>query len=222
MFKIGQLNPIWFAGAFLSLNIFLPANADTVDVRCDFYPKGEDKATDSTSCTFSQRQGYIGIQRENGTRYDFTPDSDRPNYYTDQNGETVIREINGINGDIGLIFRTPQESIFIYWDNNKSSNQSSNQSSSNPKTDTTVQNFNEIAIQITEGEFTYSGILKRIQGKQFMGTNGTVRVLLNPYDGHVIVFSEANGEEVYNYYISPVSGVGEDPDTMCDPSKEPC
>ncbi|EAW39156.1 hypothetical protein [Lyngbya sp. PCC 8106] len=31
------------------------AKADTVKVRCDFYPKGEDKASASEVCTFSQR-----------------------------------------------------------------------------------------------------------------------------------------------------------------------
>lgn len=92
----------------------------------------------------------------------------------------------------------------------------------NPKTYTTVQDLNNIAIQITEGEFRFRGIIKRSASRQFMGSDGKVRVLLNPYDGHIIVFSEATGEEFYNYYISPVSGVGEDPDTMCDPSKEPC
>lgn len=195
------------------------AHADTTDVRCDFYPKGEDKASASTSCTFSQRQGYIGIQKEDGTRYNFKPDGDLPNYYTDQNDDKVVREFNG---DLGLIFRTQKESIFIYWDNNKSNNQKAESDSNQPTTYTTVQDFNSIAIQITEGEFSYSGILKRSSSKQFMGSDGRVRVLLNPYDGHLIIFNEATGDEFYNYYIAPVSGVGEDPDTMCDPSKEPC
>lgn len=218
MFKLSTFNffnPILFASAILSLGVAFPVNADTTDVRCDFYPKGEDKATASTSCTFSQRQGFIGIQRKNGTRYDFKPVSNRYNYYTDKNGDTVIREING---DMGLIFRTSKESIFIYWDNNQSDNNQSN----NPETDAKARDFTHIAIKITDGEFSYSGILKRISGKEFMGSDGKVRVLLNPYDGHLIIFSEATGEEFYNYYIPPVSGVGEDPDTMCDPNTEPC
>ncbi|EAZ93359.1 hypothetical protein CY0110_16227 [Crocosphaera chwakensis CCY0110] len=37
-----------------------------------------------------------------------------------------------------------------------------------------------------------------------------------------MVFNVATGTEFYNYYIDPVSGVGEDPDTMCDPETEPC
>jgi hypothetical protein len=90
------------------------------------------------------------------------------------------------------------------------------------KTSTTVRDLNTIEIKIREGEFQFRGLIKRSASKQFMGSDGKVRVLLNPYDGHVIVFSEATGEKFYNYYIPPVSGVGEDPDTMCDPTKEPC
>lgn len=212
-----SLLPIAFC--LLPFGLVFSVNADTARVRCDFYPKGEDHATSSTSCTFSQRQGYIGIQTPNGTRYDFKPDSDLPNYYTDQNGDTVLREING---DIGLVFRTVKESIFIYWDDNKSQNSSQNNNIDQPITDTTVQDLNNIAIQITEGEFSYHGILKRTSVTQFMGSDGKVRILLNPYDGHVIVFNEATGTEFYNYYIAPISGVGENPNTMCDSSREPC
>jgi membrane-bound inhibitor of C-type lysozyme len=91
-----------------------------------------------------------------------------------------------------------------------------------PTTYTTVRDYNAIDMQITEGEFRYYGTLTRGNGSdQFQGSDGQVRVLFTPADGHVIVFSEATGNEFYNYYTDPVF-LGEDPSTMCDPSVEAC
>jgi hypothetical protein len=203
----------------LGLGLTLSVRADMAKVRCDFYPKGEDKAILSTTCSFSQRQGNVGITKPNGARYDFRADPNQAGVYTDNNNNKVTREL--MSGDIGLIFRTSQQSIYIYWDNNNKT-QSSQGNSQQPQTSTTVNDFNTIAIKIQEGEFNFKGILKRTSSKKFTGTDGKVNVSLNPYNGHVVVINSVTGTEFYNYYISPVSGVGEDPDTMCDPSTEPC
>ncbi len=96
------------------INIGFSAKADTVKVRCDFYPKGEDKASASELCTFSQRQGYISIERQNGTRYEFSPVGDEPGNFEDESGEAVYRQ-SGLE-DRGQIFRMSEESIYIYWD----------------------------------------------------------------------------------------------------------
>ncbi len=92
----------------------------------------------------------------------------------------------------------------------------------NPETYVKVQDMNSLVMQITEGEYVFRGILKRIGSKQFIGNDQQSRVVFNPYDGHIMVYSVATGTEFYNYYIDPVSGVGEDPDTMCDPTTESC
>ncbi|MGB5771351.1 MAG: SH3 domain-containing protein, partial [Crocosphaera sp.] len=68
-----------------SLGVTFAVKADTVNARCDVYPKGEDRATSSGLCTFSQRQGVVGIQLENGERYDLRPVGDRPGNYKDDN-----------------------------------------------------------------------------------------------------------------------------------------
>ena len=91
-----------------------------------------------------------------------------------------------------------------------------------PETYVKVQDINSLVMQITEGEYRFRGILKRIGSKEFIGNDRQSRVVFNPYNGHIMVFSVATGTEFYNYYIDPVSGVGEDPDTMCDPETEPC
>lgn len=90
------------------------AHADTVDARCDVYPLGEDRASAVTACTFSQRQGAVGIQLENGRRYDLRPVGNQPGNFVDQNGNAAYRQA-GL-GDRGLIFQTANERIFVYWD----------------------------------------------------------------------------------------------------------
>jgi hypothetical protein len=97
-----------------TLSIGITAKADTVDARCDVYPLREDKASDVVPCTFSQRQGYVTIVLENGMTYELTPSPTQAAIYTDQEGRPAFRE-DGL-GDEGLIFRTAEGAIFVYWD----------------------------------------------------------------------------------------------------------
>jgi hypothetical protein len=101
--------------AIATLGTAVAVKADTVDARCDIYPAGEDRATSSGLCTYSQRQGAVGIQLQNGQRYDLQPVGDQPENYEDQNGKPVTRDNAGL-GDRGVIFRLTNESIFVYWD----------------------------------------------------------------------------------------------------------
>jgi len=91
-----------------------PVAADTVDARCDVYPKGEDRATSTGPCQFSQRQGFVSIQWQDGKRYDLRPDAEVAGNYTDQHGKQAYRQ-SGL-GEEGLIFRTAHESVYVYWD----------------------------------------------------------------------------------------------------------
>ncbi len=90
------------------------ANADTVDARCDVFPKGDDKATFSGLCSFSQRQGYVSIDLKNGTRYELSPSGDKPGNYVDKDGKPARRE-SGL-GKKGQIYRLAKQSLFVYWD----------------------------------------------------------------------------------------------------------
>ncbi len=215
MKKTLKFFPLLLITAIVNTSLISSVKADMAKVRCIFYPLGEDKARLSTTCNFSQRQGNVGITKPNGARYDFRVSNDSPTGYIDNNNQSVTRE----NNEDGLIFRTKNESIYIYWDTENSSNSTNN--NSQPQTIITNPSLMSLDIKITDKNFTYQGKLPR-KGREFMGSNGKVRILLDPYNGHIIVFSEATGEEIYNYYISPVSGVGEDPDTMCNSEKEPC
>lgn len=97
----------------VSLISTLTAKADWTDARCDIYPRGSDTASKMIPCTFGQRQGYITITREDGVTHELSPQGDVPGNFQNQDGNTVYRQ-SGL-GDQGLIFRFPDESLYIYW-----------------------------------------------------------------------------------------------------------
>lgn len=96
-----------------SASFAVSAKADTVNARCEYYPNGQSKATVSTSCTFSQRQGNISIAWADGVRNDFTAIGSTPGNYVDQRGGAVYRQA-GL-GNKGQIFKMPSGSIYVYW-----------------------------------------------------------------------------------------------------------
>lgn len=112
-----NLKPLSFTlmTAIATLGFGMSAKADTTPAHCDLYAPGEDYAYLSSNCTFSQRQGLIGIQLQaNGARYDFEPVGDRPGNFVDQDGSAVYRQA-GL-GDAGLIFEFVDGShLYVYW-----------------------------------------------------------------------------------------------------------
>lgn len=91
----------------------ITAHADTVDARCDIYPKGSDHASKVVACTFSQRQGFVSIDRADGVRHELSPRRGAGNYL-DQDGKRAIRSA-GL-GRAGQIYRLAHETVFVYWD----------------------------------------------------------------------------------------------------------
>jgi hypothetical protein len=89
------------------------AAGDSAEARCDIYPAGSDRADAMIPCVFSQRQGYITIARSDGVTHELSPVSSVPGNFQDQQGQTVCRQ-SGL-GDQGLIFRFPDQSVFVYW-----------------------------------------------------------------------------------------------------------
>ena len=89
------------------------AMADTSDARCEIYPAGQDHSDKVIPCTFSQRQGYVTISRGDGVVHELSPVGDKPGNFADQDGRAVYRQ-SGL-GDQGLIFRFPNESVYVYW-----------------------------------------------------------------------------------------------------------
>jgi len=99
--------------AAVSVAWVVTAEADWTDARCDVYPGGSDRVSKMIPCTFGQRQGYISITREDGVTHELSPLGDSPGNFRDGDGNTVYRQ-SGL-GDQGLIFRFPDESLFVYW-----------------------------------------------------------------------------------------------------------
>jgi len=192
--------------AIASLSLAVSVKADTVQARCDVYPKGEDRATSSGPCTFSQRQGVVGIQLQNGKRYDLVPVGNNPGNYRDQNGKAAYRQ-SGL-GDKGQIYRLATESIYVYWDPapyNQQSTQptpSTTAKSPTPVTYMTPKSANEIMVQITEGEFRFRGPLRRTSGNKFVGEDSQVRVMYDKDTSRVVVINKITGTEFYNYFFS--------------------
>lgn len=192
--------------AIASVGMTAIAKADTVTARCDVYPKGEDRATSSALCTFSQRQGVVGIQLKNGQRYDLVPVGNDPGNYRDQKGRAAYRQ-SGL-GERGQIFRLATESIYVYWDPAPYTQQSTQPAPSttakspNPLTYMTPQGTNVIMTQITEGEFKFRGPLRRTSSNKFAGEDGQVRVMYDKDTSRVVVINKVTGTEFYNYFFS--------------------
>lgn len=188
-----------------------PAHADTTQARCDYYPRGEDRASASMACTFSQRQGFITIRRQDGVTHEFRPQGNRANRYVDSQGGQVIRGDAG--GNIYTMYRTPSESIYVYW-GDRGGNVESNVSatsvattpaqSATPVTYLTEVNRNRIVMQITEGEFHFHGNLVRTSGNMFVGQDNQVRVMYDRTTKRVVVINIKTGTEFYNYFFSDV------------------
>lgn len=99
--------------AMIGASAPLPALADSTEARCDIYAAGNDHSDVMLPCIFSQRQGFVTIRRGDGVVHELEPAGDRPGNFRDQNGQPVYRQ-SGL-GDQGLIFRFPEESVFVYW-----------------------------------------------------------------------------------------------------------
>lgn len=99
----------------LALTVSTHLTADSTAARCDIYPKGSDHTDVVIPCTFTQRQGNVTIARSDGVTHDLVQIEGQPGRYRDQHGNTVIRESDGL-GKAGLIFRLPDESVYVFWD----------------------------------------------------------------------------------------------------------
>ncbi len=86
------------------------AAADTTDAACAVYPPGEDHTDILIPCTFSQRQGFITIERSDGVTHSLSPSDGAPGAFTDGDGHAAYRQ-SGL-GDQGLIFRLAGETVY--------------------------------------------------------------------------------------------------------------
>jgi SH3-like domain-containing protein len=110
-----HLTSLAIATACFSLGLASVARADTVTAHCDLYRPNEPYPGVSSNCTFSQRQGYVGIQMQSGVRYEFSPTGTQPGNFVDQYGKPVYRQDD--LGEAGLVFQLNDGSrLYVYWD----------------------------------------------------------------------------------------------------------
>lgn len=100
--------------SFVAVAVASPVLADTVDARCDVFPAGDDKATSSGLCTFSQRQGFVTIRLKGGQTIELKPNQSTPNAFFDERGEPAKREM--LEANRGQVYRLEKQSIFVFWD----------------------------------------------------------------------------------------------------------
>jgi len=100
--------------ALAGLFSITPVIADSVDARCDIYPRGSDQASKMIPCRFYQAQGHVVITRDDGVVHDLMPvEGAGPGNYRNKQGHAAYRQ--GGLGDQGAIFRLKDESVFVYW-----------------------------------------------------------------------------------------------------------
>lgn len=92
----------------------LPAIADTTQARCEIRSLDKQPVKTAMPCSFSQRQGYVSISRDDGISYELAPTGDQPGNYTDRDGRRAYRK-RGL-GQKGVIFELSDELVYVYWD----------------------------------------------------------------------------------------------------------
>ena len=90
-----------------------PVNADSIRADCGLSDTAEQRPETSSSCMFSQRQGYIHIAIDGGDTYSFSPTGGLPGNYHDDEGRAIYRQ-RGL-GDEGQLFKLPATYLFVFW-----------------------------------------------------------------------------------------------------------
>lgn len=89
------------------------ALADSARSECGFSVAARERPDTTSSCTFSQRQGFISVRIDGGREFEFFPIGDRSGNYQDQHGNAVYRQ-RGL-GKEGQLFKLPDSYLFVFW-----------------------------------------------------------------------------------------------------------
>lgn len=89
------------------------ARADAVRSECGFSNNPDTRPEQTSSCIFSQRQGFINIRIDGGTELELAPVGEQPGNYRDQDNNPVYRQ-RGL-ADQGQLFKLPDSYLFVLW-----------------------------------------------------------------------------------------------------------
>ena len=90
------------------------AQADSTRAKCGFSGSADRHPATTSTCMFSQRQGYISVRMAGGQDVELSPTGDQPGNYRDQDGRAVYRQ-SGL-GDRGQLFKLPDSYLYVIWD----------------------------------------------------------------------------------------------------------
>jgi hypothetical protein len=100
------------AGFIALLLLAGPAQADTVAARCELQPRNAALPRLALPCSFSQRQGFVRIERADGVGHEFKPQG-APGRFVDAAGHTVLRT-RGL-GARGQVYRLTDATLRVLW-----------------------------------------------------------------------------------------------------------
>lgn len=80
---------------------------------CGFSRTTGERPPSTSSCTFSQRQGFISVRIDGGPELELAPTGDSPGNYLDQGGNAVYRQ-SGL-GDEGQLFKLSDRYLYVFW-----------------------------------------------------------------------------------------------------------
>lgn len=89
------------------------SQADSMRCECGFSSSAGERPDTTSSCMFSQRQGFISVRIDGGREFDFSPVGDRPGNYRDQDGNAIYRK-SGL-GKEGQLFKLPDAYLYVFW-----------------------------------------------------------------------------------------------------------
>jgi len=102
------------ATALLAAALAAHAQADSASSHCGYSDSESQQPASFQACTFSQRQGHIGISVQGEPVHRFDPDGDAPGTFLDQDGQRVYRK-RGL-GDRGQLFQLVDRYLYVLWD----------------------------------------------------------------------------------------------------------
>jgi hypothetical protein len=102
----------WLVAAHCFLSTY-HAQADSARSECGFSDSAGQRPATTSSCTFSQRQGFISVRIDGGKEFELSPRGDSPGNYLDQDGNAVYRQ-RGL-GKQGQLFKLPNTYLFVFW-----------------------------------------------------------------------------------------------------------
>jgi hypothetical protein len=136
------------------------------------------------------------MQRSYGNYYTLTTSGVQISYNRD-NGNVLV--VNSMTGDEFYNYFFTEASMPA---TSSPSSQPSSPASATPRTSLSQIADNQIAAYITEGEFSFDGMLYRTSGNTFVGEDGRVRVMYDKGTSRMVIINVVTGTEFYNYTYS--------------------